>query len=78
MLFGLAKLDQCQLVFKLLLDPANGLELIIKRVTLPHDALRALLVVPKIGIFGFLVQFSKSPGRGIDVKDASSAAARTA
>jgi hypothetical protein len=52
--------------------------LIIKRVTLPHDALRALLVVPKIGILGFLVQFSKAPGRSIDVKDASSAAARTA
>jgi hypothetical protein len=38
----------------------------------------ARLVVPEIGIFRLFVQFGETPLRGIDVKDASSAAAPTA
>jgi hypothetical protein len=40
--------------------------------------LRARLIVPEIGIFGFFIQFGETPLRCIDVKDASSAAAPTA
>jgi len=40
--------------------------------------LRAGLIAPEIGVFGFSVQFGETPLRGIDVKDASSAAAPTA
>ena len=50
-LLRLAEFDERKLVLKLLLDAANGLELIIKRVTLAHDALRSGLIVPEIGVF---------------------------
>jgi hypothetical protein len=36
--------------------------------------LRAGLVVPQLGIFGLFVQLGQTPARGIEVKDASSAA----
>jgi FixJ family two-component response regulator len=38
-----------------LLDAANGLELIVKRVAFAHHALRARLIVPEIWIFRILV-----------------------
>ena len=77
-LLGLAKLDQRQLVFELLLDPADGLELIVERIALAHDALRARLIVPEVGVFRFFIQFGKATRSGINVKDASSAAVPTA
>ena len=77
-LFRFAELDQRELILKLLLDTADRLELILQRVTFAHHALRPRLVVPEIGIFRFFVQFGEASRRGIDVKDASSAAARTA
>jgi hypothetical protein len=40
--------------------------------------LRARLIVPQIGVFGFPIQLGKAPARGIDVKDASSAVRLTA
>jgi hypothetical protein len=40
--------------------------------------LRARLIVPEVGVFGLFVQFGETPLRGVDVKDASSAAASTA
>ena len=40
--------------------------------------LRALIVIPKIWIFRLSVQFVEPRARRIDVKDASSAARRTA
>jgi hypothetical protein len=40
--------------------------------------LRARLIVPEGGILGFFVQLGETPLRGVDVKDASSAAASTA
>ena len=77
-LFGLAELDQGELVVELLLDAADGVELILERVALAHHALGAGLVVPEIGVFGLFVQLGEAPFRGIDVKDASSAARATA
>jgi hypothetical protein len=38
-----------------LLDAANGFELIVKRIPLAHDTLRARLVIPEIGVFGFFI-----------------------
>ena len=77
-LFGFAELDQRELVVELLLDAADGLELVLQRVALAHDALRLDLVVPESGVFGRFVQFGEAARRGIDVKDASSAARPTA
>ena len=66
------------MILKLLLDAADRLELVVQCVALAHHALRALLIVPEIGIFRLFVQFGETARRGVDVKDASSAAARTA
>ena len=58
--------------------PADRRELILERSALLHHALGALIVVPEIGIFGLSVQLIEPPARRVDVKDASSAARRTA
>ena len=76
--FGLAQLNHGELVVELLLDAANSFELVVKRVAFAHHALRARLVVPQIGVFGLFVQLGQTALRGIDVKDASSAALTTA
>ena len=67
-----------ELVVELLLDAADGGELVFERGALLHHALRALLVVPEIGVFGQLVQFGKAGARLVEVKDASSAVRATA
>ena len=77
-LLGLAELDHADIVFKLLLDAADRGELILERGALLHHALRALLIVPEVGIFGESVQLVEPPARFVDVKDASSAARPTA
>jgi hypothetical protein len=66
------------LVFKFLLDPAYGLQLVFERVALLHDLGGALRIVPQLGIFGDLVQFGETGIGRIEVKDASSAARPTA
>jgi hypothetical protein len=66
------------LIVELLLDAADGAELVVERVALAHHALRARLVVPEIGVFGLFVQLGEAAFGGIDVKDASSAARATA
>jgi hypothetical protein len=66
------------LVVEFALHAADGVEPIVERVTLAHQALRARLVVPQRGVLGFLVQLGKAALRGIDVKGASSAAPSTA
>jgi len=66
------------MILELALDPLQCIELIVQRIALAHHALRAGLVVPEIWVFGLFVQFGETPLRGIDVKDASSAAAPTA
>ncbi len=46
-----------ELVIELLLDTPDGGKLILQRGALLHHALRALLVVPEIGVFGQAVEF---------------------
>ncbi len=77
-LFGLAQLDHGELVVELLLDAADGFELVFQRIALAHHALGARLIVPETGVLGLFVQLGQAARRGIDVKDASSAAAPTA
>src|SRR5262249_30753465 len=77
-LLSLTELDQRQLILELLLDAANGLQLIVKCITLAHDSLRPRLIVPEIGVFRFFIQLGKATRSSINVKDASSAAAPTA
>ena len=77
-LLGLAQLDHGELVGKLLLDAADGREPVLQRVALAHHALAARRVVPQRGVFRLFVQLGEAALRGLDVKDASSAAARTA
>ena len=50
----------------------------VKASTLAHNALGILGIVPEVRVFGESVQFVETSGRGIVVKDASSAAAGTA
>jgi hypothetical protein len=50
----------------------------LERVALAHHALRARLVVPQVGVLGLFVQLGEAARRGVDVKDASSAARATA
>ena len=75
---GLAELDHGDLVVELLLDAADGGELILERGALLHHALCALLVVPERGVFGLLVELRQARARLVEVKEASSAARPTA
>jgi hypothetical protein len=75
---GFAELDHGNLVVELLLDAGNGGKLILERSALLHQPAGAGRIVPEIGVFGLLVQLGKPGARFIDVKDASSAARRTA
>ena len=77
-LLGLAHLDQHLLVFELALESADGGELVLERGALLHHALGTLCVVPEIRVFGLGIQLIKPLARLVDVKDASSAAQRTA
>jgi hypothetical protein len=63
------------LVVEFTLDAAERVELVVERIALAHDPLRTQLIAPQRGILGFLVQLGETALRGIDVKDASSAAA---
>ena len=47
-------------------------------VTDAENALRALLVVPEVGVFGLTVELVEALARLVEVKDASSAARPTA
>ena len=75
---GLAELDHGQVVIELLLDAGNGGKLVLECSALLHEPTGAGRIVPEIGVFGLLVQFGKPGARFVDVKDASSAARRTA
>ena len=75
---GFAELDQHDLIVELLLDAGQRGELVVERGALLHDAAGALRIVPEIGVFGLPVQLGKPHAGFVDVKDASSAARRTA
>jgi hypothetical protein len=75
---GLAKLDQGDGVFEIMLEFGQRAEPFLKLGALAYEFLREFGIVPKGWIFGFGVQFRQSASRGVDVKDASSAARPTA
>ena len=75
---GFAEFDQHHLIVELLLDAGQRGELVVERGALLHDAAGALRIVPEIGVFGLPVQLGKPHAGFVDVKDASSAARRTA
>src|SRR5262245_20138252 len=75
---GLAKLDHGELVVELALDAGDRAQLVFERGALLHHALRALLVVPEVGVFGLTVELVEALARLVEVKDASSAARPTA
>src|SRR5437867_829642 len=75
---GLAQLDHGELVVELALDTGDRVELVLERGALLHHALRALLVVPEVGVFGLTVELAEALARLVEVKDASSAARPTA
>ena len=75
---GLAELDHGELIVELLLDAADGGELVLERGALLHHALGALLIVPEGGVLGVLVELGQPCARLVEVKDASSAARPTA
>ena len=77
-LLGLAELDHGELVVELALDAADSGKLVLERGALLHHALRALLIVPKIGVFGLRIELRQARARLVEVKDASSAARPTA
>ena len=74
----LGEFDQRHRVVQLALEACGGAEPILELGPLAHDLLRGFGVVPEIGIFDLGVQFGEAAGRGIDVKDASSAIPWTA
>ncbi len=74
MFFSLAQFDHGELVGELLLDAADGIELVLQRVALAHHALAAGLVAPQTGVLGLFIQLGETARRGLHVKDASSAA----
>jgi hypothetical protein len=66
------------MVFKLALDAADRIQLIVERVALLHHALRRGGIVPQFGVFGSLIQLREARVGLIEVKDASSAVQPTA
>ena len=58
-LLGFAQLDHGELVVELLLDAADGGELILERGALLHQLLRALLIVPERGVFRLLLSSAR-------------------
>src|SRR5262249_35704146 len=77
-LLSFAELDHGELVVELLLDAADGGELVLERGALLHPPLRALLVVPARWLLRLVVQLRQARARLVEVKDASSAARPTA
>ena len=76
--FCLPHFDQLDAVPEILFERRKILDGFFQVPALAHDLLRPRLVVPKIGVFGFRVQFVQSFGCLVGVKDASSAAPATA
>ncbi len=74
----LPQLDEGDGVFEVAVELGERAKAIFKLVALAHDLLRGLRVGPQGGVLDAGVQFREAAGRGIDVKDASSAIPRTA
>jgi hypothetical protein len=74
---GLAQLDQLERFLDLALDPPVAADRLVEPGALAQQLLRARRIVPQARILGLRVQLGKAPGRGLPVKDASSAAPAT-
>jgi len=74
---GLAKLDQLAGLFDLALDPPVAPDRLVEAGALTQQLLRRSGIVPQLRILGLRVQLGEASGRGVPVKDASSAAPAT-
>jgi hypothetical protein len=74
---GLAQLDQFARFVDLALDAPVAADRLVEPSALAQQFLRCRRVVPQMRILRLRVQLGKAPGRGIPVKDASSAAPAT-
>jgi len=74
---GLAQLDQLEGFFDRALDPPIAADRLVEPGALAQQLLRRYRVVPQPRILGLRVQLGETAGRGLPVKDASSAAPAT-
>jgi hypothetical protein len=74
---ALAQLNQLVRLVDLALDPPVAADGLVEPGALAQQFLGCLRVGPEVRVFRLRVQFGKAPGRGVPVKDASSAARAT-
>ena len=74
---GLGEFDQLEGIGNLPLDAPIATDRLVEPCAFPQQLLRRLGIIPKAGIFRLRIQLGKTPGRGLPVKDASSAAPAT-
>ena len=74
---GFAKLDQLERLLDLALDPAVAADRLVEPGALTQQLLRARGILPQAGVLGLRIQLGETAGRGLPVKDASSAAPTT-
>jgi hypothetical protein len=74
---GFTELDQLDRLVDLALDPPVAADRLVEPGALTQQLLRARGIVPQVLILGLRVQLGKTAGRGLPVKDASSAAPTT-
>ena len=70
----LAEFDQRRGVLEILLELLDRGDGLVELLTLAHDLLRGLRIVPEVGVLGRGVQLREAFIDGVPVKDASSAA----
>jgi hypothetical protein len=75
--FGFAELDQLERVADFPLDPLVAGDRLVQSGALPQQRLRRGGIIPQARIFDLRVQLGETAGRGLPVKDASSAAPAT-
>jgi hypothetical protein len=73
----LTKLDQFEGLFDLALDPPVAADRLVEPGALAQQLLRRRGIVPQLRILGLRVQLGEASGRGLPVKDASSATPAT-
>jgi len=75
--FGFAQLDQLERIGDLALDPPIAGDRLVQPGALAQQSLGRSRIIPQVRIFDLGVQFGETAGRGLPVKDASSAAPAT-
>jgi hypothetical protein len=74
---ALAQLDQLARLVDLALDAPVAADRLVETSAFAQQFLGCLRVVPEVRVLRLRVQLGKAPGRGVPVKDASSAAPAT-